>query len=203
VLGLDLTAPGFDPTVLSELRPRLVAGQAEQLLLDTLLTLARTQGLLTTRGRQRTDSTHVVAAIRVLHRLERVGETLRAALHSLAAGVPAWVQTLAPPEWYERYGHRVENYQRPKPATARKALAAVIGAEGPVLLQAIDAASEPQSRYIGLAKTPLHHIATAAALNMGRLGAWWAGTPHAKTRYAPFTRLKQSWEERMLNGVPY
>ena len=50
VLGLDLTDPGFHHTVLSEFRTRLVAGQAEHLLLDTLLTLARTQGLLKTRG---------------------------------------------------------------------------------------------------------------------------------------------------------
>ena len=101
VLGLDLTDPGFDHTVLSEFRTRLVTGEAETLLLDALLTLARAQGLLKTRGRQRTDSTHVVGAIRVLNRLERVGETLRAALNSLAVVAPAWVQTLAPPEWYD------------------------------------------------------------------------------------------------------
>ena len=142
MLGLDLTDPGFHHTVLSEFRTRLVAGEAEQLLLDTLLTLARAQGLLKARGRQRTDSTHVLAAIRVLNRLERVGETLRAALNSLAVVAPAWVQTLAPPEWYDRYGHRVENYQMPKTDGARKAFAAVIGADGQALLQAIDGASE-------------------------------------------------------------
>jgi transposase len=145
VLGLDLTDPGFHHTVLSEFRTRLVAGKAEHLLLDTLLTLARTQGLLKTRGRQRTDSTHVLAAIRVLNRLERVGETLRTALNSLAVVAPAWVQALAPPEWYERYAHRVENYQMPKTDAARKALAAVIGTDGQVLLQAIDAAIEQPS----------------------------------------------------------
>jgi transposase len=142
VLGLDLTDPGFDHTVLSEFRARLVTGEAEHLLLDTLLTLARTQGLLKTRGRQRTDSTHVLAAMRVRNRLERVGETLRAALNSLAVVAPAWVQALAPPEWYERYAHRIENYQMPKTDAARKALAAVIGTDGQRLLQAIDAASE-------------------------------------------------------------
>jgi transposase len=142
VLGLELTDPGFDHTVLSEFRTRLVTGQAEALLLDALLTLAQAQGLLKVRGRQRTDSTHVVGAIRVLNRLERVGETLRAALNSLAVVAPAWVQALALPEWYERYAHRVENYQMPKTDAARKALAAVIGADGQVLLQAIDAASE-------------------------------------------------------------
>ena len=72
VLGLELTDPGFHHTVLSEFRTRLVAGEAAQLLLDALLTLAQAQGLLKVRGRQRTDSTHVLAAIRVLNRLERV-----------------------------------------------------------------------------------------------------------------------------------
>jgi transposase len=109
VLGLELTDPGFDHTVLSEFRTRLVTGEAAQLLLDTLLTLTRTQGLLKARGRQRTDSTPVLAAMRVLNRLERVGETLRAALNSLAVVAPVWLQALVPPEWYERYSHRGEN----------------------------------------------------------------------------------------------
>ena len=142
VLGLELTDPGFHHTVLSEFRTRLVAGEAAQLLLDALLTLAQAQGLLKVRGRQRTDSTHVLAAIRVLNRLERVGETLRAALNNLAVVAPAWLQTLAPPEWYDRYSHRVENYQFPKSEAARQAFAAVIGADGQRLLQAIDAAIE-------------------------------------------------------------
>jgi hypothetical protein len=60
-----------------------------------------------------------------------------------------------------------------------------------------------QSRYLGLAKTHWQHSATAAALNMVRLGEWWAGTPHAKTRYALFTRLKQSLEERRLNSFQH
>jgi transposase len=109
VLGLDLTDPGFHHTVLSEFRTRLVAGEAASLLLEALLTLARAQGLLKTRGRQRTDSTHVLASIRVLNRLERVGETLRAALNSLAIVAPVWLQALAPLEWYDRYSRRVEN----------------------------------------------------------------------------------------------
>src|SRR5262245_11013936 len=69
-LSLELTDPGFDHTVLSEFRTRLVAGQAEQLLLDTELARLRERGLLKPRGRQRTDSTHVLATIRVLNRLE-------------------------------------------------------------------------------------------------------------------------------------
>jgi transposase len=142
ILGLELTDPGFHHTVLSEFRTRLVTGEAEQLLLDTLLTLARTQGLLKARGCQRTDSTHVVAAIRVLNRLERVGETLRSALNSLAIVVPVWLQALAPLEWYDRYSRRVENYHLPKTEEARKALAAVVGADGQMLLRAIAAAAD-------------------------------------------------------------
>ena len=92
-LGLELTDSGFDFSVLSEFRSRLVAGHAGLRLLDTLLERLQALGLLKQRGRQRTDSTHVLAAIRVLNRLERVGETLRAALNSLAVVAPAWLLT--------------------------------------------------------------------------------------------------------------
>jgi transposase len=154
VLGLDLTDPGFHHTVLSEFRTRLVAGEAAFHLLDALLTLARAQGLLKTRGRQRTDSTHVLASIRVLNRLERVAETLRAALNSLAVVAPAWLQALAPLEWYDRYSSRVENYHLPKTDEARKALAAVIGADGQTLLHAIEAAvDQPWLREVPAVKT--------------------------------------------------
>src|SRR5215217_2100460 len=141
-LGLALTDPGFDHTVLSEFRTRLVAGGAERLLLDALLGHLQEQGLVKARGRQRTDSTHVLAAVPVLNRLERVGETLRAALNELAAVAPAWLQAVAPPAWYERYGRRVENYRLPKTEAVRLALAAEIGADGQRLLAALDAAAD-------------------------------------------------------------
>ncbi len=102
LLGLELTDPGFDFSVLSEFRDRLLAGSAEELLLNTLLERCRTQGLITARGKQRTDSTHVLAAIRVLNRLELVAETLRAALNELATVDPEWVRNLAPLEWFDR-----------------------------------------------------------------------------------------------------
>jgi transposase len=141
-LGLELTDPGFDHTVLSEFRSRLVAGQAERLLLDLLVDRLRDCGLIKTRGRQRTDSTHVLAAVRELNRLERVGETLRAALNELAVLAPEWLRALAPPGWYQRYGSRVENYDLPKTDAARQELARVIAADGETLLRAIDAAAD-------------------------------------------------------------
>jgi transposase len=143
-LALELTDPGFDHTVLSEFRARLVAGETALLLLDTLLARSRELGLLKRRGRQRTDSTHVLAAVRVLNRLERVGETLRAALNELATVAPDWLRALAPVAWYERYGARVENYDLPKSDAERHQLAAVIGADGRQLLQAIETADRPE-----------------------------------------------------------
>src|SRR5919197_4380822 len=86
-LSLELTDPGFDASVLSEFRSRLVAGSAEQTLLDTMLERFKAQGLLKARGRQRTASTAVLAAIRTVKRLECVGETLRHTLHSVAVAL--------------------------------------------------------------------------------------------------------------------
>src|SRR5512142_3346815 len=68
-LGLELDDPGFDPSVVSEFRDRLVEGDLTHLALDALLQRLRAQGLLKGGGRARTDATHVVAAIRALHRL--------------------------------------------------------------------------------------------------------------------------------------
>src|SRR5918997_6438191 len=94
LLGLELTDAGVDFSALSEFRDRLLAGSAEERLLDKLLERCQAQGLLKSRGQQRTDSTHVLAAIRVLNRLELVGETLRAALKELARVAPEWLQTI-------------------------------------------------------------------------------------------------------------
>jgi transposase len=91
-LGLKLTDPGFHYSILSDYRQRLIAGGAEQQLLDDMLRQFQKQGLLKARGKQRTDSTHVLAAIRELNRLECIGETLRYALNSLAVVAPEWLR---------------------------------------------------------------------------------------------------------------
>jgi len=153
-LGLSLIDPGFDYSVLSEFRSRLIEGGAERLLLDTLLQRLRDQGLVKAKGRQRTDSTHVLANVRGLNRLERVGETMRAALNELAVVAPDWLQVLAPPVWYERYRCRVENYRLPKSETARLELATAIGADGRQLLAMVNAAVEQP----WLAQLPAIHV---------------------------------------------
>ncbi|VAW31480.1 Mobile element protein [hydrothermal vent metagenome] len=75
LLGLEKVDSGYDYSVLSEFRQRLVGGSLEQELLDTMLGVVAEHGLLKKRGQQRTDSTHIVAAVRNLNRLETVGET--------------------------------------------------------------------------------------------------------------------------------
>ena len=142
-LGLALTDPGFDHTVLSEFRSRLVADGAELLLLDTLLQRLQEQGLVKARGRQRTDSTHVLAAVRALNRLELLAETLRAALNAIAGVAPDWLRALAPPGWHERYDRRVEDRRLPKTEPQRDAYVAQVGADGFLLLDAIDGAEAP------------------------------------------------------------
>ena len=103
VLHLELTDPGFDASVLCEFRTRLIAGAAEALLFETLLNWCREHQLLKSGGRQRTDSTHVLAAVRALNRVEVVGEAMRHALNSLAGVAPDWVRSVSQAEWPQRY----------------------------------------------------------------------------------------------------
>src|SRR5579875_987935 len=139
LLGLELTDPGFHYSVLSEFRARLVAHDAAALLFETLLTACKERGWLKARGQQRTDSTHVLAAIRTLNRLECAGETMRAALNALAVAAPAWLRALAPVDWVERYDHPVEEYRLPKGAEAMRLLSAVYAAEAPDWLRRMPA----------------------------------------------------------------
>jgi transposase len=143
LLGLELSDPGFDFSVLSEFRDRLLAGSTEVLLLDKLLERCRALGYLKARGQQRTDSTHVLAAIRVLSRLELVTETLRAALNELATVAPDWLQELAPLEWYARYGKRIEDTRLPRSHAARDAYAQTVGADGFRVLDALERPEAP------------------------------------------------------------
>jgi len=143
LLGLGLTDPGFAASVLSEFRGRLIAGGAEALLCETLLAHLRAQGLVKPRGRQRTDSTHVLAAIHVLNRRECIGETLRHALNTLATVAPAWLRAWVPPSWADHYARRFEDYRLPAGKAERYALAAEIGADGGLLLCRLYAVDAP------------------------------------------------------------
>jgi len=154
VLRLDLDDAGFDASVLSEFRTRLVAGEAEGLLLETLLTWCRERQLVKAGGRQRTDSTHVLAAVRALNRVELVGETLRHALNSLAVAAPDWLAAHSQPGWVDRYARRTDDYRLPTKPEARQAVAEATGRDGAALLAAVhDSTAPPWLREIPAAET--------------------------------------------------
>jgi transposase len=143
LLALELADAGFDHTVLCEFRARLLAGDAAERLLGRMLDVARDAGLLKARGRQRTDSTHVLAAVRTLNRIELLAETLRAALNAIAGVAPDWLRALAPPEWHERYDRRIEDMRLPETGPQRDAYVAQVGADGYRLLKALEGANAP------------------------------------------------------------
>jgi transposase len=142
-LSLELTDAGFAHTVLSEFRSRLIDGGAEHLLLDVLLERFRELGLLRAGGSQRTDSTHVLAAVRALNRLELVGETMRHVLNVLADVARDWLRTHAKVEWVKRYQRRSDEYRLPKGKEAQRVLADQIGRDGAELLSAIYSSESP------------------------------------------------------------
>ena len=142
-LSLELTDPGFDFSVLCEFRQRLIDGSAEDIILNKLLYKCQELSLLKPRGRQRTDSTNILAAIRDLGRLECITETLRYALNAVAKVAPTWLTNLASPAWYERYSKRVEESQLPRKPMEREEFAADVGADGFKLMEAIYSSEAP------------------------------------------------------------
>ena len=136
-LGLEMEDPGFDSSVLTNFRARLLADGAEMRLLNHLLDLCNEKKLIKRRGRQRTDSTHVVMAAREVNRLELVGETLRFSLEDLAEIAPEWLRSQINPEWLRRYGHRVEQARFPATKIEQEVLGLSMGKDGYDLLTAL------------------------------------------------------------------
>jgi transposase len=120
VLGLDLTDSGFDSSVLSEWRNRLAEQGLANKLLDVMLLRFQEKNLIKHRGKQRTDSTQMIAAIRQVNRLELAGETLRAALNEIATVAPEWLKQIISEDWYEGYRWRFDDYRLPKKKNERE-----------------------------------------------------------------------------------
>lgn len=148
-LSLPLENQGFDDSILTDFRKRLIDGQAEAMLLDKLLKLCSERKWLKVRGRQRTDSTHVLAAIRSLNHLENVGRTFQHALNTVAALEEDWMRARLEAEWCDwpqRYERRLDQYRLPKEKSARSRLAVQIGLDGHALLDALE--SNPALAYL-------------------------------------------------------
>ena len=139
MLGLSLEDAGFDYSVLSEFRQRLLTGEVETLLLEKLLERCEELGFLKGKKKQRTDSTHVLAAVRALSLLELVGETMRRVLDEATRLAPEWLRYHMKEEWSKRYERWFDGYRLPTSSAKREELAVVIGEDGFYLLQAIHA----------------------------------------------------------------
>ena len=145
-LSLKLDDTGFDHSILCEFRQRLlVSGKSEQVL-NQMLSHFKSLKLLKARGKQRTDSTHVLAAIRLLNRLELIGETLHHALNEIAVAAPQWLKRWVDPVWFDRYERSFNEYRLPLADAEREQLALTIGHDGLSLLHAIyDPSQKPTS----------------------------------------------------------
>ena len=142
-LSLPPDDSGFDASILGDFRQRLLEHGAEDLLLEPILDVCREHGWLKAGGQQRSDSTHVLAAVRRLSSLESVGETLRAVLNELADLAPEWLLGVISPDWFDRYVHRFELQRFPKGKAAQEALQSQVGRDVWTLLQAVQAAQTP------------------------------------------------------------
>ena len=112
---------------------------------DALLERLVPEGLVKAGGRQRTDSTHVIAAVAALNRLELAGESVRAALEALAAAHPAWVEQriCVKGDFTRRYGTPMTSWRPPVSQSRRDELAIAYARDGYALLEAVYDSSAP------------------------------------------------------------
>jgi transposase len=144
LLGLPAGDPGFDHTVLPEFRGKVTEAGLEQAVLDALLERLAAGGLVKAGGKQRTDSTHVVAAVAALSRLELAGESVRAVLEALAAAHPDWLaQRICVSDFARRYGTPMTSWRPPASEARRKELAIAYARDGYALLEAVYDSSSP------------------------------------------------------------
>lgn len=172
-LSLELTDIGFDHSVLSEFRDRLVQHEASQRLLDEILQHCRERGYIKVRGQQRTDASHILAAVRELNRLENVGTTLTHTLNSLAIVAPDWLREQVEPVWFERYAVHFSRQSLPKSKKKRSALAQQVGADGMRLLESI---------YHKQAPSYLRQVPTVETLRRLWVQQFWSDDGQIKLR---------------------
>ncbi|MBX7551596.1 IS1182 family transposase [Streptomyces sp. NPDC004232] len=196
-LGLELADPGFDYSVLCEFRDRLIGAEGGREVLDGVLAAARERGLLAGGGRARTDSTHVLSAVRELNQLELVSECLRSALNAVARLEPDWLRARALPDWFRHYATRADETRFPKDRTKRTQLYERIGADGMHLLRLVWAADAPP----GLRELPEAEILRRAWVQHFHLVEGEVRRRGPKDRPPGATRLASPYDVQARNGV--
>jgi transposase len=197
-LALPLDDPGFDYSILSDFRQRVLEAAAQDLILEPILQLCRARGWLKARGKQRTDATAVLARVRALSSLESVGESMRAALNALAEQDPDWLRAHLNPAWYDRYVHRFELARFPKAETQRQLLREQVGTDVGQLLACIDAATTPASVRSEPAVTLLRQVFAQHYEREGQQIRWRDGpaVSNAERIVSPYDQQARSSRKR-------
>jgi transposase len=191
-LGMELAEPGFDHSVLSEFRDRLAQGDRADRLLGVMIDRLAAAGLVRTRGKQRTDSTHVLAAVRRLGRVELVGETMRVALEALAGLDEAWLAGVMPAQWADRYGRSVRHERQPKGTEALAGYVEQVGQDGVVLLRAVRDPAAPAGAA-GL-------VAVEVLRQVWVQQFWYDESGRLRWREAKMSRARRSRESTTRRG---
>ncbi|MBG0822845.1 IS1182 family transposase [Planomonospora sp. ID91781] len=201
-LGLELTDTGFDHSVLSEFRDRMADGDRADRLLAVMVDRLAAAGLVNRRGRVRTDSTHVLAAVRRLNRVELVGETLRAALEELAATDDAWLADLITPQWAQRYARPIRYERLPRSKDELAAYTLQIGQDGIAILNAVYAAAAPP-RLRRLPKVQILRRVWVQQYWTDTDGALaWRGPKSTRDRQSRRTKTRRSTTAPATGGRP-
>ena len=206
-LSLELEDEGFDFSVLSEFRSRLIEGSQDKQILDKMLSRFRELGLLKSRGKARTDSTHILAAVKELTRLEHLEETLKSALNALALEAPAWLEEILTPDWYERYGQKVDYSKKARTLVEKDIQAVTIGKDGFYLLDALYAETTP---------APVRQLKAVEVLRQVWLQQYYApvegtvqlrnekdGPPHSKRIFSPHETEARKSTKRSTTWTGY
>jgi len=141
-------------------------------------------------GTQRTDSTHVVAAVRDLNRLELAGEAVRACLEALSSAAPRWVaEVLDVPGWSRRYQQRIDTWRLPASQTKKDELPWPYGKDGFALLAAVYAPASPtwlrELPAVGILRVVLVRNYLRIVAGNGREVVKRRGERHRQRRWSP------------------
>jgi len=202
-LHLPLTYAGFDFSVLSEFRQRLLNHEAEGRVFETLVQAFRAQGLIKSRGIQRTDSVAILTKVRELSRLELVVETLRLAVRAMVNAAPDWSQSELPPSWEEHYASRFILQRHPE--TEKRDYEARIGADGQWLLNRL---AQPDTPAVLRDLPAVHvlrtvwqqHFQTVGGQIVYRVADHYDGHAQIQTPHDPEARYSRKREFAWIGG---
>ena len=156
-------------------------------------------------GKQRTDSTAVLAAVRALNSLESVGESMRAALNDLAKENPEWLLSYVSPDWFDRYVHRFEMARFPKQESKQQALRRQVGEDVARLLDCVDLPETPSALGQLPSVTRLRQV-FAQHYERAQTGVRWRDGPAVSNEeriVSPYDEQARSSRKRELVWLGY